>query len=115
MDDPWEGILLVVIFVMRSTIHATLGATPMQLVFVQDTILNLLHEANWQLIKLCKQELITKKQVQRKLKCVDYTYTLGELVLVKNKQTTMFNKDAYQGPWETTVVNDNRTLSIEKE
>ena len=33
MDDPWEGILSTVIFAMQSTVHTTLGATPMQLVF----------------------------------------------------------------------------------
>ena len=41
MDDPWEGILSAVIFTMRSTVHTTLGTTPMQLVFGQDAILNL--------------------------------------------------------------------------
>ena len=60
MDNPWEGIQLAFIFAMRSTIHTTLGVTPMQLVFGQDAILNLSHEANWKLIKLHKQELINK-------------------------------------------------------
>ena len=47
MDDPWEGILLAVIFAMQSTVHTTLGATPMQLVFGWDAILNLSHGVNW--------------------------------------------------------------------
>ena len=46
MDDPWEGILSVVIFVMQIMVHTTLSTTPMQLVFGQDAILNLSHEAN---------------------------------------------------------------------
>ena len=60
VDDPWEGILSAVIFAMQSTVHTTLGATPMKLVFGQDAILNFLHEANWHLIKSCKQEKINK-------------------------------------------------------
>ena len=48
MEDPWEGILAAVIFALQSTVHTYyLGSTNMQLVFGQDTILNLLHEANW--------------------------------------------------------------------
>ena len=66
MDDPWEGILAAVIFALQSTVHTTLGATPMQLVFGCDAILNLLHEANWYLIKHRKQEQINKKQRQIK-------------------------------------------------
>ena len=60
MDDPWEGILAAVIFALRSTVHTTLGASPMQLAFGQYSILNILHEANWQLIKRHKQEQINK-------------------------------------------------------
>ena len=41
-------------------VHTTLGATPMQLLFGQDDILNMSHDAKWQLIKLRKQELINK-------------------------------------------------------
>ena len=85
MDNTWEGILLAVIFAMRSTVYTTLGATPMQLVFGRDSILNLLHEANWQLIKLQKQELINKNNKKENQKRVEYTYTSGELVLLKNK------------------------------
>ena len=114
MDDPWEGILLAVIFAMQSTVQTTLGTTPIQLVFGQDAILNLLHKENWQLIKLCKQELMNRNNKKENKKCVDYMYTLGKLVLVKNKQTTKFGKDTYQGPWEITAVNGNGTLSIKK-
>ena len=67
MDEPWEGILLVVIFAMQSTVYTMLSATPIQLVFGQDAILNLLHKANWQLIQLRKQELIhktTKREIR---------------------------------------------------
>ena len=59
-ENPWEGILSAVIFAMQSTVHTTLGATPMQLVFSQDAVLKNLHKVNWKLIKKCKQELDCK-------------------------------------------------------
>ena len=47
MENSWEGILSAAIFAMQSMVHTTLDATPMQLVFGQDTIPNILHKANW--------------------------------------------------------------------
>ena len=46
LDDPWIGILLGVIFAMRSTVHTTTQATPIQLVFGHDAIMNLTFDAN---------------------------------------------------------------------
>ena len=48
IENPWEGILSAVIFAMQSAVHTTLDATPIQLVFSQHAILNILHKANWQ-------------------------------------------------------------------
>eukprot|EP00957_Ditylum_brightwellii_P082609 6280720-Ditylum_brightwellii.AAC.1 len=45
--DPWTGILSAVRIATRATVHTTMQATPMQLVFGRDTILNDNHEVNW--------------------------------------------------------------------
>ena len=52
--DPWAGILSAAAFAMRSTFHTTLNATPGQLVFGWDMILNIAHQADWQAIRQCK-------------------------------------------------------------
>eukprot|EP00957_Ditylum_brightwellii_P051867 3933745-Ditylum_brightwellii.AAC.1 len=44
--DPWSGILSNVLFALRSTIHMTHKATPMQLVFGRVAMLNAMHVAN---------------------------------------------------------------------
>ena len=59
-ENPWEGILSSTVFTIRSTVHTTTQHTPTQLVFGRDEILNIHHEANWQLIKQHKQALINK-------------------------------------------------------
>ena len=56
--DPWAGILSAAMFALRATYHTTLQATPAQLVFGRDAILNTVFEANWQLIKERKQKII---------------------------------------------------------
>ena len=85
MENLWEGVLSVVIVGMQSTVHITLVATPMQLVFGWYAILNIPHETNWQLIKKHKQELACKNDTRENKKRVAHTYKSEGLVLVKNK------------------------------
>ena len=47
-NDPWSSILAATMFAVRATYHTTIQASPMQLVFGQDTILNIKHVFNWE-------------------------------------------------------------------
>jgi hypothetical protein len=57
-NDPWSGILSETMFAIRATFHNSLQATPLQLVFGRDAIMNTKFEDNWHLIKNNKQKLI---------------------------------------------------------
>ena len=48
--ERWEGLLSAVGFAMKSTVHTTTRATPMQLVFGRDAILNVRFQPDWQYI-----------------------------------------------------------------
>ena len=54
-NDTWSGILAATMFAVRATYHTTLQASPMQLVFVRDAILNTKHVADWEHIRQRKQ------------------------------------------------------------
>ena len=45
-NDPWSGILAATMFAVRAPYHTTLQASPMQLVFGRDAILNNKHVAD---------------------------------------------------------------------
>ena len=45
-NDPWSGILAATMFTVSATYHTTLQASPMQLVFGRDAILNIQHAAD---------------------------------------------------------------------
>ena len=45
-NDPWSGILAAITFAVCGTYHTTLQASPMELVFGRDTILNINHVAD---------------------------------------------------------------------
>ena len=55
-EHPFEGILSATAFAVRSTYHTTLQATPGQLVFGRDMILNIGHIASWKAIAERKQK-----------------------------------------------------------
>ena len=48
---PWKGILVDIMFDLRATFHTTLEATPMQLLFGRDAMLNVQFQADWKYIK----------------------------------------------------------------
>jgi uncharacterized lipoprotein YajG len=56
--DPWSRMLAVTMFAACATCHTTLQATPMQLVFGRDAILNIKHVTDWEHIHQRKQERI---------------------------------------------------------
>ena len=90
---------------MQSAVHTTTQATPMQLVFRHDAIMNLTFDANWHLIKQRKQQIINQNNVKGNSKQVPHTYEVNDSVLVKNKQSTKYGKDAYNGPWRLFFIN----------
>ena len=58
--SPWDGILVSTMFALLATVHTTTQHTPAHLVFRQDSILNIFHKVNKQLIKKHKHDSINK-------------------------------------------------------
>ena len=54
-NDLWSGILAATMFAVRATYHTTHQASPMQIVFFRDAILNIKHVADWEYIRQLKQ------------------------------------------------------------
>eukprot|EP00957_Ditylum_brightwellii_P129318 9865261-Ditylum_brightwellii.AAC.1 len=76
--DPWTSILSAVRFATRATVHTTMQATPMQLVFGRDVILNVRHEADWSYIKQRREELRRKNNEQENKKRKTCNYQIGD-------------------------------------
>ncbi len=114
MEDGLKGIIHAVMFAIKSTYHTTLKATPMQLVFGRDAILNTKFEANWEMIRKNKQQRIKYNNEQENKKRKDYTYQVGQKVLVKTEQNRKYGKNPYQGIYEVTEVHNNGTVTLIK-
>ena len=114
-DFSWTGILQAVSFAIRSTVHTTIRATPMQLVFGRDAILPVRHVADWKYIHDRKQSSINKNNTKENLSRKPYDYTVGQMVLLKNAQSTKFGTDTYGGPYTITSLNtDNGTVKMKR-
>ena len=111
-DDPWSGILAAVMFATRATFHTTLRATPMQLVFGRDAVLNTKFKANWKLIKENKQKRIKQNNKQENKSRVKHTYKKGDLVLFKELEDNKFGNNPYSEPYKIRKVNDNGTVVL---
>ena len=111
-DDPWLGILAATAFAVRSTFHTTLQATPGQLVFGRDLILNCEHIADWQAIKKRKQQLIKYNNKKENRTRTQYKYEVDEHILLRNKLARKMELP-YKGPYKITKVFDNGTVRIQ--
>jgi transposase InsO family protein len=109
-QDPWGGILAATMFAVRATYHTTMQATPTQLVFGRDAILNTKFEANWAFIKEQKQKLINKNNKKENASRILHTYRINDLVLYKNVMDSKFSEDPWNGPYPVEQVNDNGTV-----
>lgn len=110
--NPFQGILSAVCFAIRATVHTTLQATPSQLVFGRDHILNIKYEANWKQIRDQKQKLINKNNKLENKKRKEYNYTVGQKVLIKTEQSRKYGRNPYQGPYEIITLNNNGSVRL---
>ncbi len=81
-DDPWPEILSAVAFAVQATVHTTTRATPMQLVFGRNAILNIQFCTGWKIIKDCKPKLIQQNNKHKNVKGIPHTYHIGDEVLI---------------------------------
>ena len=110
-DDPWGGILTSTAFAIRSTVHTTLKATPGQLVFGRDMILNASHEADWQNIKANKLKRIIANNKKENRKRLRHEHKKGDKVLLE-KVANKYERNN-DGPFEVLEVFKNGTVRIQ--
>jgi transposase InsO family protein len=85
-QERWEGIIAAVGFAMQATVHTTMRATPMQLVFGRDAIHNVRFQADWQYIKERRQKLILQNNDRENARRTPHTYQQGDQVLILQHQ-----------------------------
>ena len=72
LDFGWAGVMSVMREAVHSTLCTTQRATPIQLVFGHDAILNVAFEADWQYIKERKLHRIVQNNKMENAKCIPH-------------------------------------------
>ena len=108
--NPYAGLLSAVAFATRATIHTTLQATPSQLVFGRDAMIDRAFEADWVTIKARKQKRIIENNRRENAKRKAHQYAVGDRILIKTDPNRKYGQNAYKGPYSIISVNDNGTL-----
>ena len=113
-EAGWDGILAAVRRAVTSTVHTTTRATPTQLVFGRDAILNVRFQADWQCTKERKQRLIQQNNQRENAKRPPHTHSAGDRVMVRQDPNRKHGSDQCKGPCTVTQVNDNGTAKLTK-
>ena len=112
-EDPWGGILAATMFSVRATYHTTMRASPMQLVFGRDAILNIKHVTDWTHLKQLKQERINSNNKQENKSRIHHTYKVGDQILLRARKYSKHDQE-YEGPYPLTKVGKNGTVNFQK-
>ena len=114
LDYGWSGMMSAIREAVRSTVHTTQRATPTQLVFNRDAILNVAFEADWQYIKERKLHRIVQNNKKENAKRIPHQYAVGDRVMVKQDPSRKHGSDRYSGPLTVCQINDNGTIKLSK-
>jgi transposase InsO family protein len=111
-NGDWTGVLNAVRFAMRATLHTTMRATPMQLVYGRDAVHNIRFEADWQYLKARRQQVIKHNNERENSKRTPHTYIVGDNVMVDQPLHRKYGTPKYKGPYTVDSVNDNGTVRL---
>ena len=112
--DPWGELLASVAWAIRSTHHTTLQASPAQLVFSRDMMLNIKFIADWEAIRLRKQKQVDKDTEKENSLRVDHDYAVGDKVLITDKDIDRKLNCPTKGPYEVIQIYTNGTVRVKK-
>ena len=105
--DPFGSFLSAAAWAIRSTLHTTLQATPGQLVFGRDMLLDIPFKANWGVIRARKQNLINKGVLRANRTRYAHTYKINDKVLYTIPGVTPKMSSPRAGPYRVTQVYTN--------
>jgi hypothetical protein len=114
-DFGWTGVLSAICQALRSFVHTSTRATPTQLVFGRDALLNILSfQTDWDYIKEQKQHRILKNNKKENAKRTPHTYNIGNQVMAKEDPHRKLSGARFSGPYKVTQVYDNGTIQLSK-
>ena len=118
-SDPFAGVIAAICYAVRSTWHSTLQATPGQIVFSRDMMLNIRHIADWNAMQERRQAVANNNNRRENSRRIAHQYSVGDEVMKikgnpndKSLRSTL--EETYEGPYIIHKVHSNGTVTIKK-
>jgi hypothetical protein len=99
--------------IVHSTVHATLDATPGQLVFGRDMLLLIQLKTDWARIRQRKQDIINGNNRKENAKRIAHEYRVGDKVLLEKPGLKSKLSAPRTGPYRITHTNTNGTVCVQ--
>ena len=115
--DPFGEICSNLCWAIRSSYHTTLKATPGQLIFGRDMVLDVEHISDLFSLRKQKQIKIDAANKRENAKRVDYDWQVGDLCLIKKDyHGEIIRKVEFpnEGPYKIIQVHTNGTVRIQR-
>ena len=115
--NPFGEIIARVAWAVRSTYHTSLGASPGQLVFGRDMLLDMTYETDWEALRIKQQNKINKSNIRENLRRYKYDYEIGDKIVIKrdvNDDIIRAMDYVNAGPYDINKVYTNGTIRMQR-
>ena len=112
-DITVNAVLQNVAYGLRATYHSSLTASPCQLAFGRDMIINAIYLANWKDIKSRRTTQIHNNNRNENKSRIPHDYSVGDLVYIR-KSNVEQKLNPIKGPFAINKVHSNGTVTIQR-
>ena len=112
-DTTINAVLQGVAYGLRATYHSSLHASPGQIVFGRDMIINATYLANWKFQQLQRQKQMTLNNKKENRSRTPHSYQIGDLAYIRRSGIEQ-KLSPMQGPFRIDEIHTNGTVTIRR-
>ena len=112
-DTTINAVLQGVAYGLRATYHSSLHASPGQIVFGRDMIINATYLANWKFQQLQRHKQMTLNNKKENRSRTPHSYHIGDLVYIRRSGIEQ-KLSPMQGPFRIDEIHTNGTVTIRR-
>jgi hypothetical protein len=112
-DTTVNAILQNVAYGLRATYHSSLAASPGQLIFGRDMIINAVYLANWKDLQARRRTQVRNNNRRENKSRIPHQYVIGDSVYIR-KSTIEQKLNPLQGPFFIEKTHTNGTVTIRR-
>ena len=113
-DTSAHAIPQAIAWSLRTTHHTQLQASPGQMAFGRDMIINATYLANWRTVNQNKIKRALYDNVRENKKRLDHDFQPGQNVFIINRDIKRKLSPDKEGPFEIISVHTNGTITIRR-